>query len=269
MASSTPSHGGSAVPVQIAPDPAFCIKSRVLPDGHKLFVNICHHSAVPPADGNLPLILSDRRDGTDKSGQPCIIFDAVFNPALCAKAATDAELRSTLIDVALSRIEQASGFTLSRTIATPNIKSKGPIPPRTARIPAFWAAREAPVQEIEGPTIPTWTWTPTREGCRIVIHVPELTKALHRSSTLDIEARRLLFSAGTRYQLDTPLLATPAAGSNSGENKTPNKPVGGTSFLPTTVDPDSAVAEWSVKKKELAIILKWASAAAKEREKEA
>ena len=39
--------------------------------------------------------------------------------------------------------------------------------------------------------------------------------------------------------------------------------------MPTIVDPDSAVAEWSVEKKELTIALKWASVAAKEREKEA
>jgi hypothetical protein len=46
------------------------------------------------------------------------------------------------------------------------------------------------------------------------------------------------------------------------------KPVGGTKFLPTTVDPDSAVAEWSVKDKEVVVTVKWASVAAREREKE-
>ncbi|KAG8726308.1 hypothetical protein FRC12_023514, partial [Ceratobasidium sp. 428] len=55
MSSSLASHGQSAVPVQLSPDPAFCIKSRVLPDGHKLFINICGDSAIPPADGHLPV----------------------------------------------------------------------------------------------------------------------------------------------------------------------------------------------------------------------
>ncbi|KAG8736233.1 hypothetical protein FRC10_009547 [Ceratobasidium sp. 414] len=172
MATSPSSHGQNAVPVQLSPDPAFCIKSRVLPDGHKLFVNICHDSAIPSADGHVPVVLSERRDGADKAGQPCIIFDAIFNPDLCAKAAKDAELRQ----ISLVRVEQATGFKLSRTIATPNIKSKDPIPPRTARIPAFWASRPSLVQAIDGPTTPAWTWSPTRDGCRIVINVPDLVR---------------------------------------------------------------------------------------------
>jgi hypothetical protein len=45
-------------------------------------------------------------------------------------------------------------------------------------------------------------------------------------------------------------------------------PVGGTTFLPTTVDPDSAVAEWNVKNKEIVITIKWASVVAREKEKE-
>jgi hypothetical protein len=110
------------------------------------------------------------------------------------------------------------------------------------------------------------------------------TKPLHQSSSLDIEARRLIFTAGSRYHLDTPLLPPPAA---AGSKPTPDakvsaqiwryrykpnapvvKPVGGTKFLPTTVDPDSAVAEWSVKDKEVAVAVKWASVAARERERE-
>ncbi|KAG9093759.1 hypothetical protein FRC06_011391 [Ceratobasidium sp. 370] len=274
MATPPPSHGQNAVPVQLSPDPDFCIKSRALPDGHKLFVNICHDSAIPSADGHVPVVLT---------GQPCIIFDAIFNPDLCAKAGKDAELRRTLIEISLVRVEQATGFKLSRTIATPNIKSKGPIPPRTARIPAFWASRPSLVQEIDGPTTPTWTWSPTRDGCRIVINVPDLTKPLHKASTLDIEARRLILTVGSRYHLDTPLL--PPAGSkpapdakvssNSNEDmfkgtylmRAVFKPVGGTKFLPTTVDPDSAVAEWSVRDKEIVVAIKWASVAAREREK--
>ncbi|KAG9125314.1 hypothetical protein FRC07_008150 [Ceratobasidium sp. 392] len=166
-------------------------------------------------------------------------------------------------EASLIRIEQDTGYKLSRTIATPNIKSKGPIPTRTARIPAFWAGRASLVQEVDGPTTPIWTWSPTRDGCRIVINVPDMTKSLHETSTLDIEARRLIFTAGSRYHLDTPLL--PAAGTKS----TPDvKPVGGGKFLPTTVDPDSAVAEWSINNQDITIAIKWASAAAREREKE-
>ncbi|KAG9087588.1 hypothetical protein FS749_002826 [Ceratobasidium sp. UAMH 11750] len=117
MDASPSSHGQSAVPVQLSPDPAFCIKSRVLPDGHKLFVNICHDSAIPAADGHVPVVLSERRDGTDKAGQPCIIFDAIFNPELCSKASKDADLRRTLIEISLVRIEQATGFKLSRSMS--------------------------------------------------------------------------------------------------------------------------------------------------------
>ncbi|KAG8754466.1 hypothetical protein FRC12_011181, partial [Ceratobasidium sp. 428] len=293
-------------------------------------------------------------------GQTCIIFDAIFNPELCTKAAKDAELRRALIETSLVRIEQDTGFKLSRTIGTPNIKSKGPIPPRTARIPAFWASRPSLVQEVGGPSTPTWAWTPTREGCRIAINVPDMsvkqnhfrhpelpisslasshpffnsqarhsvpaprdvtlyvpnshthsclppiishapvgsshtrlhvpgtlmlyllytpiitspnsligqrapppTKSLHETSTLDIEARRLIFTAGSRYHIDTPLL--PAAGSKAAPDA---KPVGGEKFLPTTVDPDSAVAEWSIKNKDITIVIKWASVAARERERE-
>ncbi|QRW13961.1 pre-RNA processing PIH1/Nop17 [Ceratobasidium sp. AG-Ba] len=280
MPPSPPSHGHSAVPVELSPDPVTRAPRR------------------------------ERRDGTDKAGQPCIIFDAIFNPDLCAKAAKDAELRRTIIEISLVRIEQATGFKLGRTIATPNIKSKGPIPPRTARIPAFWASRPSLVQEVNGPVTPMWSWSPTRDGCRIVIKVPDLpprstpvvvqlpgsaptnpklqmrrlphptrllpqnepsnpshfaypsTRALHETSTLDLEARRLIFSAGPRYQLDTPLL--PPAGTKPVSDA---KPVGGDKFLPTTVDPDSAIAEWSPKDQEILISIKWASVVEREREK--
>ncbi|CUA71548.1 hypothetical protein RSOLAG22IIIB_04667 [Rhizoctonia solani] len=212
--------------------------------------------------GHLPLVLSERRDGADKAGQPCLIFDAIFNPTICSKAAKDPKLRGTLIEVALSRIEEKTGFTLSRTIATPNIKSKEAIPPRTARIPAFWVSAEststARIQELKTTAVPVWTWSPTREGCRIVIQVPDLTKSLHASSTLDLESRRLIFTAGSRYHLDTPLLQP---------NQGARAPVGGTKFLPTTVDPDSAMAEWNVKDKELVVQIKWASVVAREKEK--
>ncbi|CAE6513462.1 unnamed protein product [Rhizoctonia solani] len=262
MITSPPSHGQNAVPVELAPDPGFCVKTRVEPDGHKLFVNICHHPAIPSAEGHLPLVLSERRDGTDKAGQPCMIFDVIFNPTVCSKAAKDAKLRGTLIDTALSRIEEKTGFTLSRSIATPNIKSKGAIPSRTVKIPAFWAASEnvstARIQELDTTAVPSWTWSPTREGCRIVIQVPDLTKSLYKSSALDLEARRLIFTAGSRYHLDTALLPNQGA----------RAPIGGTKFLPTTVDPDSAVAQWDVKNKELVVQIKWASVVAREKEKE-
>ncbi|KAB5593746.1 PIH1 domain-containing protein 1 [Ceratobasidium theobromae] len=259
-----PSHGQNAVPVELNPEPGYCIKTRVQPDGQKLFINICHDPAVPSAEGHLPLVLSERRDGTDKAGQPCIIFDAIFNTGVYHNAVKDTKLRSTLIDVALSRIEEVAGFTLSRSFITPNIKSKGAIPPKAARIPAFWASAHPSVREPKSPSVPTWSWSPTRDGCRIVIQVPELTKELHESSTLDIEARRLIFVAGSVYHLDTLLL--PPAKSEITKAGKPT-PVGSTTFLPTTVDPDSAIAEWNVKNKQVAITIKWASVAAREKEK--
>lgn len=95
-------------------------------------------------------------------------------------------------DVALSRIEEVAGFTLSRSMCpvttlipifirftgftTPNIKSKGAIPPKAARIPAFWASAHPSVREPKSPSVPTWSWSPTRDGCRIVIQVPELVR---------------------------------------------------------------------------------------------
>ncbi|ELU37522.1 PIH1 domain-containing protein [Rhizoctonia solani AG-1 IA] len=321
MISSPPSHGQNAVPVELTPDPGFCVKTRVQPDGHKLFVNICHHPAIPSAEGHLPLVLSERRDGSDKGepGQPCIIFDAIFNPTVCSKAAKDTKLRGTLIvDVRTTNtFDPAPSLVITPhvhpAIATPNIKSKGAIPPRTARIPAFWASSEnistARIQELGAPAVPSWNWSPTREGCRIVIHVPELvsssiTLPLGRSPRRGLliiplttgnyrldwlglgpwpviaqlvlpirpwtnrrafyrwlynQARRLIFTAGPRYHLDTPLLP-PKQGTGA--------PVGGTKFLPTTVDPDSAVAEWNVKKNELVVQIKWASVVAREKEKE-
>lgn len=142
------------------------------------------------------------------------MYDAVFNPDLCRSAAKDPSLRTTLIGIYCSAMmskvstyaAQISRYLASKRlrtlrsvvvrtlvrysilnliaildVSTPNIKSKGPIPPRTARIPAFWASRPPPVQEIDTPTVPTWTWLPTREGCRIVLQVPDLVRspALH------------------------------------------------------------------------------------------
>ncbi|KAG8858960.1 hypothetical protein FRB96_004780 [Tulasnella sp. 330] len=272
--------------------------------GYKIFLNLCYDHAVPPPPERtedqirkamlgadleslngpggqdpyfVPVIVSDGRPVTDKAGKPSLVFDCVFNAGLKGRATKDTDYRTFLIELALERVEDKSGLTLSREIATPNLLSKGDLEPRTVLIPSMLptATTSKPlieeVKESPKPTAasappksqvdqPVWSAEVEKSGILVTVQVPKLTKKLiGNNTTLDVEAHRIIFKVQQLYELD--LRLNPASGKLSA---TTGKVDEDSPILPTAttgkgLEPDSAQAEWKVNEGVLGISVRWKS----------
>ena len=81
----------------INPSPGFVIKTRTAKQNMKHLINICHSAQLQPAftpstgaggmsssrsgqHWSLPYSLAEGRDGEDRHGKPCRLYDVVFHP---------------------------------------------------------------------------------------------------------------------------------------------------------------------------------------------
>ncbi|KAF9483317.1 hypothetical protein BDN70DRAFT_990493 [Pholiota conissans] len=198
-----------------------------IPEGLKVFVNIAWDPKVPPSpkgseeaiiralEGEevdaedasgfyIPAIVSSAREDKDKSGNPSLVFDCIYNTTIKARTLQNPEFKSFLIELSIQRIENQAGLILSRDIRTPNIASKGKLKPRTADVAASLLL-ETPLASSPGDNSSSdllsstmkmqltpldWTWTRDDEGrIRIEIEVPDLSQPHVEAATLDIEPR--------------------------------------------------------------------------------
>ncbi|THG97324.1 hypothetical protein EW145_g7638 [Phellinidium pouzarii] len=140
-------------------EPPSVPKTEQVPRGVKVFLNIAwdkHVPSPPPADEAVvrramagedlddpttnsmyyvPVVVSEPREATDKSGKPSLVFDCVFSTTLKPRCTKDREFKMYLIELALEHVEEKIHATLSRQIGTPNIASKGKLGTRTVLIP--------------------------------------------------------------------------------------------------------------------------------------
>jgi hypothetical protein len=73
--------------ISATPTPGFCIKTKL--DHVKIFINCCHHKAVPYGDSNSPtaivkerilyMVIGQIKETKDKEGELSMVFDAVVN----------------------------------------------------------------------------------------------------------------------------------------------------------------------------------------------
>ncbi|KAG9015633.1 hypothetical protein FRB90_004671 [Tulasnella sp. 427] len=284
--------------------------------GYKIFLNICWDPQVPPpperdddeirkammgADLDsgiyfIPVIISDGKMTTDKAGKPSLVFDCVFNMKLRSRATKDYDFRTFLTEIALERVEDRSGLTLSREIATPNIPSKGTLLPRTVSIPTALPAPKPLIQEIpssEAPLTPVntapkgilkpsapkvvsatagstaktreqpkWSAEIDNTGIVIVIITPKLSKSLfgapQTSPTLDIEPHRVIFIAPNGYELDLRLNAVTGKLVAVKGRLEEDVAIGKEGDTSGKgIDPDGAIAEWRVDKGIIVVKVPW------------
>ncbi|KAJ7353442.1 pre-RNA processing PIH1/Nop17-domain-containing protein [Mycena albidolilacea] len=265
----------SKVQVALKPTAGFCIKSATLqpavlklassvppvPSQRKIFINIAWDSQVPPPpEGNeeaiqramhsedehlnpdawfVPVVVSEARQDTDKSGNPSLVFDCIYHTSIKSRTVRDAAFKVFIQELALQRIEAQTSLVLSRQISTPNIASKGKLLPRTVLVPSAipTAPHKRPlIEEISSPSPAvavsghtksdaptkgilkpptasapsntttsrlTWRWSKTTMGAiEITIVIPYLTRALVTETTLELEARRLLLTVRGHPPLD-------------------------------------------------------------------
>ena len=109
--------------------------------GHKVYINLCSHSAMPPvrkaiADGdkspdeaavNVPLAVGPVKHDVDKSGEPCCVVDMVMHPDVasdCEKDRTGA-FRHWLVQLASQYMDKKHGLDLSPQYRLPKMLYKG------------------------------------------------------------------------------------------------------------------------------------------------
>jgi len=261
--------------------------------GYKIFLNVCWDGNVPPppertedqirkammgADFDqglyfVPVVVSDGRRVSDKAGKPSIVFDCVFNGKLRSRANKDIEFKTFLTEIALEQVEDKSGLTLSREIATPNISSKGPLDERTVSIPVSFNDGPGPsnskqlIQEITPPSSspsssamnakgfsqPEWTAEVEKDGITLTVEVPGLNKnSIALDTTLDVEPHRIIFKSGDKYALDLRLSPQGKLSAAKGELDRDSSPAKGRGL-----QPDGARAECRIYSSSLVVFVPW------------
>ncbi|ANB15270.1 Pih1p [Sugiyamaella lignohabitans] len=137
--------------VLLDPTPFFVLKSRIvsfsnelkaqlnLPEGCKVFINICTDPAVDvPKERwvdvkeniELPMLVSDPRTDVDKKGVESAVFDCCVNDRVGQEFAIYKDFRVYIIEASMAMVELQSGCSIDReNLATPKLKVKG-IPQR-------------------------------------------------------------------------------------------------------------------------------------------
>ncbi len=160
--------------VEVMPTPGFVLKTQKLSDGTKVFVNICSSALLPiPAlkkrldkEGNeiegisMPLSIGPPREVVDKSGKPCIAYDAVCSPIVLEEANTDktGAQRDELCQLILNRIEVKYAEALNPQYKLPRASYIGTVVPQrvrdTSKDPIIEEIAAAPVKGSGGPDDP-------------------------------------------------------------------------------------------------------------------
>ncbi|KAI0299008.1 hypothetical protein B0F90DRAFT_1631800 [Multifurca ochricompacta] len=276
-------------------------KSVSLPQGLKVFVNVAWSEDVPPPleasllkaieltahssqmetkggrDGPISVFASDGRLDTDKAGKPALVFDCIYHSSLKIHALKDANFKNFLVELALQHIEAQNTFSLSRSLGTPNISSKGPLGPRLVSIPTTLfphdhnhraslvkTSTKKLIEEVSkhhnsiASETPTWAWKQEGQEIHVIIQVPKVTRTNISSATLDLEPRRLTLLIPELYALDIDLnlsdtalgqaLFRAGAGPQGTEHALMLKRA-------RNLDVDGARAEWHVKERCLVIVV--------------
>jgi len=228
------------------------------------FKDVLRDDGKDEEEWTVPVVVSEPRQDIDKSGNPSIVFDCVYNISLKSRVLRDADFRAFINELSLQRIElqttassvpsptSPNGLLLSREIRTPNIANKGKLAKRTVLVPRKLHAsdigkklveevqipgpssssgskvkeeetrkpkkgilKSSPpkVEEIKessakvvvqgtAPKQPTHKWSEESDKRCLVLDVPELTRAIHATSILDVEPRRIIFDAPPLYTFD-------------------------------------------------------------------
>ncbi|KAJ7619406.1 pre-RNA processing PIH1/Nop17-domain-containing protein [Roridomyces roridus] len=282
--------------VLLEPIAGFCLKTTTVQPASvkigssdtitpkKLFLNICWSDQIPPPpkgrgseqageqsandDYYVPVVISEAKEDKDKAGQPCLVFDCIYNTSLRSRC-RDSTFKTFIQELALQRIEAQTGLVLSRHISTPNIASKGKLSPRNVLIPAAFLSPSTPlIEEItdvpkkgilkattKPAARPTWRWLKTPTGSiEITIPIPALTHSLVTRTTLDVEPRRVLVAVPDHPLLDINLAVSDAEiAATSGNSEAADAAL--KLKRERALDVERATAEWRVGEGVLVLVM--------------
>ncbi|CAM9583386.1 unnamed protein product [Ascophyllum nodosum] len=127
--------------IVISPKPGFVIKTRLLDEGIKVFVNVCHHERIGDSglvkkldrDGNeveglnIPMSVGPPWVDKDKTGEECIVYDVIINTKAiedCRSDRTGAR-RDWLCHLAMQSVMTKHACKLDPKYKLPKLKFKG------------------------------------------------------------------------------------------------------------------------------------------------
>jgi dynein assembly factor 2 len=118
----------------IMPEPSFVLKTYNKADGTKVFINVCSSDKIDKAslkeatsaDGrkgkhlDMPLCLGPKKEGKDKHGSPCLVWDFVVHPETLVMASSTPPIREAMVVNAMEKIESSNkGISLDRKHTSP------------------------------------------------------------------------------------------------------------------------------------------------------
>ena len=126
----------------VQPEKGFVIKTKDINTGGKVFINMCQHEFVEPfcqkyipaqdrgADQaetgvRIPLSLGNRREESDKKGEPAQVYDVIWAPDTIKKSLNDPQFRQVVIELAFNYINQKFKQELDLRFTMPKLKYKG------------------------------------------------------------------------------------------------------------------------------------------------
>ena len=143
--------------VEVVPEPGWVVKTLDVVSGRKVFINVCGSALVdapgeewrpedlPDPEGGegggeggdpdakqvrFPLSLGDARVERDKKGEPCTVYDIVFNDDVLSVAMQRSpggrKLKLFLVDLSLQWIAHKKSEQLDPKFKLPNLAYKGP-----------------------------------------------------------------------------------------------------------------------------------------------
>ncbi|RIB24055.1 pre-RNA processing PIH1/Nop17-domain-containing protein [Gigaspora rosea] len=230
--------------VQVKPIPGFVAKTHTTKNckqyqNMKILINICYSDVIPrpPAVSedeirkamnaeedamyNVPLVLSDLRQDTDKVQNECLVCDAMIHSDPYKRTIKDSDFKLYITELAVELIEDNHKLQLSREFSFPKINYKGNIEHRLVQLP-----KERPSLIAEIPTRPQTQQTATstvktvksqiqkpeyiitedhkdnKSYIIIAIEIPLMGSQSINAIMLDIESSRLLFNLPGKYFLD-------------------------------------------------------------------
>ncbi|KAL0038191.1 hypothetical protein WJX79_007249 [Trebouxia sp. C0005] len=124
----------------VTPTAVFVAKTANKQSGQKIFINVCTSDKVVVAtskrqknvDGttkpgllwDVPLMLGNQKEGSDRNRIQCIVFDFVVHPDTCRMALNNAKFKGMILDSAVDNIEKVTGWTLTRHYSFPKLAFK-------------------------------------------------------------------------------------------------------------------------------------------------
>lgn len=142
--------------ITIVPDKYCCIKTFD-ETGQKVFINLVSSDKVdPPQEQHIlemdnqhgvriPMSLSDPMEDTDVKGNPCQVYDAIFNPDILKKTETEPMVLQFIMACISGRVKERFKHTLDTTRV---IKLKGVIYKGKVVRPQRIRAKKVKIEEI-------------------------------------------------------------------------------------------------------------------------